>query len=269
MSYDTKKMKKRMLATRLILALILTAFFIYFVYQIALEDKGDAPQQASTEAEDTFVSWMNNSLYSSNNYSIRLYLTGGCPEETLDFSSLEDLPFWNWVNAMAKGNGGPLDIAVDRVNKTAAFSNGGEYQFLSVKDGRLLFSLPQEDGSYSTLQTSDPETLRAVDGILFLDDPEFLRAAASESRKNTAFPAVSALPCSRKTEQPIKNCWVRLIRRCTLQRLTEKTNSFISKRIKIKKLRCPAKLFYWLKIMFDGACMVDLAVNNLYPEYSS
>ena len=41
---------------------------------------------------------------------------------------------------------------------------------------------------------------------------------ASESRKNTAFPAVSALPCSRKTEQPIKNCWVRLIRRCTLQK---------------------------------------------------
>ena len=176
MSYDTKKMKKRMLATRLILALILIAFFIYFVYQIALEDKGDAPQQASTEAEDTFVSWMNNSLYSSNNYSIRLYLTGGCPGETLDFSSLEDLPFWSWVNAVAKGNGGPLDIAVDRVNKTAAFSSGGEYQFLSVKDGRLLFSLPQEDGSYSTLQTSDPETLRAVDGILFLDDPEFFKA---------------------------------------------------------------------------------------------
>ena len=116
MSYDTKKMKKRMLATRLILALILIAFFIYFVYQIALEDKGDAPQQASAEAEDTFVSWMNNSLYSSNNYSIRLYLTGGCPGETLDFSSLEDLPFWSWVNAVAKGNGGPLDIAVDRVN---------------------------------------------------------------------------------------------------------------------------------------------------------
>lgn len=176
MSYDTKKMKKRMLATRLILALILTAFFIYFVYQIALEDKGDAPQQASAEAEDTFVSWMNNSLYSSNNYSIRLYLTGGCPGETLDFSSLEDLPFWSWVNAVAKGNGGPLDIAVDRVNKTAAFSSGGEYQFLSVKDGRLLFSLPQEDGSYNTLQTSDPETLRAVDGILFLDDPEFFKA---------------------------------------------------------------------------------------------
>lgn len=144
MSYDTKKMKKRMLATRLILALILTAFFIYFVYQIALEDKGDAPQQASAEAEDTFVSWMNNSLYSSNNYSIRLYLTGGCPGETLDFSSLEDLPFWSWVNAVAKGNGGPLDIAVDRVNKTAAFSSGGEYQFLSVKDGRLLLSLPRK-----------------------------------------------------------------------------------------------------------------------------
>ncbi|WP_256263909.1 hypothetical protein, partial [Eubacterium callanderi] len=37
----------------------------------------------------------------------------------MDFSSLEDLPFWSWVNAVAKGNGGPLDIAVDRVNKTA------------------------------------------------------------------------------------------------------------------------------------------------------
>ncbi len=46
MSYDTKKMKKRMLITRLILAVILTAFFIYFVYQVALEDKGNAPQQA-------------------------------------------------------------------------------------------------------------------------------------------------------------------------------------------------------------------------------
>lgn len=176
MSYDTKKMKKRMLATRLILALILIAFFICFVYQIALEDKGDAPQQASAEAEDTFMSWMNNSLYRSNNYSIRLYLPDGCPENTLDFSSLEGLPFWSWVNAAAKGNGGPLDIAVDRVNKTAAFSSGGEYQFLTIKDGQVLFSLSQEDGSCSTLQTSDPETLRVVDGILFLADPEFFKA---------------------------------------------------------------------------------------------
>lgn len=176
MSYDTKKMKKRMLATRLILALILIAFFICFVYQIALEDKGDAPQQASAEAEDTFMSWMNNSLYRSNNYSIRLYLPDGCPENTLDFSFLEGLPFWSWVNAAAKGNGGPLDIAVDRVNKTAAFSSGGEYQFLTIKDGQVLFSLSQEDGSCSTLQTSDPETLRAVNGILFLDDPAFFKA---------------------------------------------------------------------------------------------
>lgn len=176
MVYDPKKMKKRMLVTRLALAVILTAFFIYFVYQVALEDKGDAPQQASAEAEDTFMSWMNDSLYRSNNYSIHLYLPDGCPENTLDFSALEGLPFWSWVNVVAKGSGKPLDIAVDRVNKTAAFSSGGEYQFLSIKDGQVLFSLPQGDGSYNTLQTSDPETLRAVDGILFLADSEFFKA---------------------------------------------------------------------------------------------
>ncbi|WP_195269511.1 hypothetical protein [Eubacterium sp. 1001713B170207_170306_E7] len=176
MSYDTKKMKKRMLITRLILAVILTAFFIYFVYQVALEDKGDAPQQASADAEDTFMSWMKDSLYSSKNYSIRLYLPDGFPENTLDFSSLEALPFWNWVNVVAKGNSASLDIAVDRLHKTAAFNSGGEYRFLSIKDGQVLFSLPQGDGSYNTLQTNDPETLHAIDGILFLNDPEFFKA---------------------------------------------------------------------------------------------
>lgn len=176
MSYDTKKMKKRMLITRLILAVILTAFFIYFVYQVALEDKGNAPQQASADAEDTFMSWMKNNLYSSKNYSIRLYLSDGFPENTLDFSSLEELPFWNWVNTTTKGNGASLDITVDRLHKTAAFSSGGEYRFLSIKEDQVLFSLPQEDGSYNTFQTNDPETLRAIDGVLFLNDPEFFKA---------------------------------------------------------------------------------------------
>ena len=196
MSYDTKKMKRHMLAIRLAIALILTAFFIYFVFQVASEDQGDAPQQASSEGEEVFEAWMNDNLYNSQNYTLRLYLPDGCPENTLEFSALKDLPFWNWVDSETKGENTPLDIAVDRVHKTAAFSSGsGEAdRLVSIRDNEVLFRIPTENGDYSTVISKDPETLHAVDSLLFLNDPGIFEPYGKTVLRPEPSPASSLQP---------------------------------------------------------------------------